>query len=122
MKLLIVITALFFSSFTWAEKVNIIEAGIWPNDLKQINGEAETREIVFSSRNITIDAQELLKPITIKVDENTVFYVPSSVRVRAKSKVYTHPELADEVESFYVQGVGNYAFWATLIGVAAALQ
>ena len=122
MKLFLLITALLFPGFTWAENNNNIESGVWPKELKQISGEIETREIVFSSRNITIDAQELLKPTIIKVDENTVIYVPSTAHVRAKPKVYTHPELADEVESFYLQGVGNYAFWATLIGVAAAIQ
>jgi len=121
-KLILLLTALLFSSVTWAEKTNVIEAGVWPNTLKKISGEKETREIVFSSHSITIEAQELLKPMTIKVDDNTVIYVPSGAHVRAKPKVYTHPELADEVESFYLQGVGNYAFWATLIGVAAAIQ
>ena len=58
----------------------------------------------------------------ITVDENTIIYVPATAVVRAKPKVYTHPELANEVQKFYMQGVGNYAFWATLIGIAAAIQ
>ena len=104
-----------------AEDGYVIQPGQWPMQLSQVNGEQGTQQIVFSSQHIVVETNMLETP-KIFIDKNSVVYAPSSAVVRAKPKVYTHPELADEVQKFYLQGVGNYAFWATLIGIAAAIQ
>ena len=99
----------------------LVEPGVWPNELNSVSAGDQRKSLVFSSRHIVVE-KRWIEPTTVVINKNTVLYVPSQATVRAKPKVYTHPELAEEVKMFYNQGVGNYAFWATLIGIAAAIQ
>lgn len=121
MKTNYILFLMLFTVATHAAEEGSVTPGTWPDTLVHVDGEGDTKQILFSSRNIVVDKSDVVTPI-IKVDKNTVIYAPAGAKVRAKPKVYTHPELSDEVQRFYTEGVGNYAFWATLIGVAAALQ
>ena len=100
----------------------VIEIGEWPKSITTINGsESKSGNIIFSNKNIKVYKENIQQSV-FYIDHNTVVYASESAKVRAESKVYTHPELSEEVKHFYTRGLGTYAFGAIIIGVAMALR
>lgn len=99
-----------------------LKQGNWPTELKLIQGKPnKAQKIVFSTEKIVVE-EKIIESNVIAIDEHTRVYVPKGSKIFAQPKVYQHPELSDEVQKFYVQGIGNYAFWAFMVGLAAAFQ
>lgn len=113
---------LFLVTPVFSSESAVIGVGEWPESATTINGsESKSENIIFSNKKIKIYKENIQQSI-IYIDQNTVVYAPENAKVRAESKVYTHPELSEEVKKFYTQGLGTYAFGAIMIGVAMALR
>lgn len=119
MPLLLLFIACFCATkVSAAEKLILKDQHQWPAKYSHINGNAgDTKDIVFSSAKVTVD-QQLISSPKISIDKQTIVYVPKNAKIQALPKAYTAPALGKEVKRYYTEGLGSYALWALLIGLA----